>query len=62
MGDTMLNIKYLVFLALEGFVVGVVGATLIAGLYQLVRDQVRSALIKVRAMHVPAPAVARESR
>ncbi len=62
MESTMLSIKYLLFLALEVLVVGVVGAVLIAGLYQLVRDQVRSALIKVRASRVPAPAVAREIR
>jgi hypothetical protein len=56
-----LSIKYVVFLALEVFVVGLVGVTLIAGLYQLVRDQVRSALIKVRESRVPAPAMARKS-
>lgn len=53
-------IKFLVFYALEVFVVGVVGVTLIAGLYQLVREQVRSALSRAREGRVPALAVIRE--
>ncbi len=61
MEAVMLSIKYVVLLALEVFVVGVVGLTLIAGLYQLIRDQARSALIKVRESHVSAPATVRKS-
>lgn len=57
----METIKFLVFYALEVFVVGVVGVTLIAGLYQLVREQVRSALSGAREGRVPAPAVVRKS-
>ena len=60
MEAVMLSIKYVVFLALEVFVVGVVGVTLIAGLYQLVRDQVRSALSKVREIRAPVPGVVYE--
>ena len=41
MDSIMLTIKFGVFLALELFVFGVLGAALIAGLYQVVRDKVR---------------------
>jgi Na+-translocating ferredoxin:NAD+ oxidoreductase RnfG subunit len=37
----MLTIKYLMFLALELSVFIVIGAVLVAGLYQIVRDKVR---------------------
>ena len=38
---TMLGIKYVVFLALEVFVFAAMGAVLIAGLYQIVRNKIR---------------------
>lgn len=41
METTMLGIKYVVFLALEVFVFAVMGAALIAGLYQIVGDKIR---------------------
>jgi hypothetical protein len=41
METMMLGIKYVVFLALEVFVFAVMGAVLIAGLYQIVRDKIR---------------------
>jgi len=41
METTMLGIKYVLFLALEVFVFAVMGAALIAGLYQIVRDKIR---------------------
>lgn len=41
MESVMLTIKYLMFLALELFVFVVIGAVLVAGLYQIVRDKVR---------------------
>ena len=41
MENVMLAIKYLMFLALELSVFVVIGAVLVAGLYQLVRDKVR---------------------
>ena len=37
----MLALKFLVFFALESTVLIVIGAILIAGLYQIVRDKVR---------------------
>jgi uncharacterized membrane protein (DUF106 family) len=40
METTMLNIKFLLFLAMEAFVVAVVVAALIAGLYQIIRDKI----------------------
>jgi hypothetical protein len=61
MESTMLTIKFVALYGLEVFVVAVVGATLIAGLYQLVRNQVRSVLNKVRERQALAPASARRS-
>jgi hypothetical protein len=40
METTMLDIKFLLFLAMEASVVAVIGAVLIAGLYQIVRDKI----------------------
>ena len=59
--ELMAAIKFLVLYALELFVIAVVGVTLIAGLYQLVRDQVRTALSRVRESRVPAPTTVRKS-
>jgi Na+-translocating ferredoxin:NAD+ oxidoreductase RnfG subunit len=39
--DTLLNIKFLEFLALELSVLIAIGAVLLGGLYQIVRDRVR---------------------
>lgn len=58
--EFMAAIKFLAFYALEVFVVGVVAATVIAGLYELVRDQVRSSLSEVRESRVPAPSLVHE--
>ena len=41
MENIMLTVKFVLFLAMELFVIGVLGAVLIAGLYQIVRDRVR---------------------
>ncbi|HID65106.1 MAG TPA: hypothetical protein EYP49_20500 [Anaerolineae bacterium] len=41
MESTMLTVKFVLFLAMELFVIGALGAVLIAGLYQIVRDKVR---------------------
>ena len=46
MENLVLMVKFVAMYSLVVFVVAVVGATLIAGLYQLVRDQVRGALAK----------------
>jgi hypothetical protein len=41
MESIMLTVKFGLFLAMELFVVGAIGAALVAGLYQIVRDRVR---------------------
>jgi hypothetical protein len=41
MESILLAIKYVVFYGLEAFVVAAVGATVIAVLYQFIRNQVR---------------------
>jgi Na+-translocating ferredoxin:NAD+ oxidoreductase RnfG subunit len=41
MDTVMLSIKFLLFFALEFAVLAVIGAVLVAGLYQIVRDKVR---------------------
>jgi len=57
----MATIKFLALYAFEVFVIVVVGVTLIAGLYQVVRDQVRSTLSRVRESRVSTPAIVRKS-
>jgi Na+-translocating ferredoxin:NAD+ oxidoreductase RnfG subunit len=59
MENIMLTVKFVLMYGLVVFVVAVVGATLIAALYQLIRDQVRGALIKTSKD--PAPVVVRKS-
>ena len=61
MESVMLTIKFGVLYGFEVFVVAVVGATVIAGLYQLVRSQVSGVLDRVRERRAPAPVAARES-
>jgi hypothetical protein len=41
MENTMLTVKFALFLAMEVFVVATLVGALIAGLYQVVRDKVR---------------------
>jgi hypothetical protein len=41
MESVALTIKFALFLAMEAFVVATVGAVLIAGLYQVIKDTVR---------------------
>jgi hypothetical protein len=41
MESTFLTAKYIIFLAMELFVIGTLGAALIAGVYQIVKDKVR---------------------
>ena len=57
-GSRSISLTY----AFEVFVIAVVGAVLIAGLYQLVRDQVRGIVDKVRGRRAPAPAVVRKGQ
>jgi Na+-translocating ferredoxin:NAD+ oxidoreductase RnfG subunit len=59
MENIMLTVKFVVMYGLVVFVVAVVGATLIAALYQLIRDQVRGALTETS--EDPAPVVVRKS-
>lgn len=54
MENTMLTVKFVAMYGLVVFVVAVVGATLIAGLYQLIRDQVRGALNRTSEDRAPA--------
>jgi len=61
MESAMLTIKFVVLYGFEVFVVAVVAATVIAGLYQLVRSQVRGILDRVREREALAPATARRS-
>jgi Na+-translocating ferredoxin:NAD+ oxidoreductase RnfG subunit len=41
MENMMLFVKFLLFFGLEFTVVAIIGAVLVAGLYQIVRDKVR---------------------
>lgn len=61
MEGIMLTVKFVVLYGFEVFVVAVVGATVIAGLYQLVRNQARALLARVRERRALAPAAARKS-
>jgi hypothetical protein len=61
MEGTMLTVKFVVLYGFEVFVVAVVGATVLAGLYQLVRNQARAFLARVHERHALAPAAARKS-
>jgi hypothetical protein len=45
MESTFLTTKYILFLAMELFVIGTLGAALIAGVYQIVKDKVRESRI-----------------
>jgi len=40
----METVKFVILYALEAFVIAVVGATLIAGIYQLIRSKIRFAV------------------
>jgi len=59
--EIMTTIKFVVLYGLEVFVITVVGATVLAGLYQLIRDQVRGAIGRRRESRVPAPVMGRKS-
>jgi hypothetical protein len=55
MESIMLTVKFVLFYGMQAVVIAVVGVTLIAGLYQLVRD-------KVRATRVPISQAVEETR
>lgn len=63
MEATMLGVKYMLFLSLEVFVFAVMGAALLAGLYQIVRDRIRESrrLEEVTGEPRPAEVVIRHS-
>jgi hypothetical protein len=56
MENVFLTIKFVLFLAMELFVIGVVGAVLIAGLYQIVRDRIRESRLLDQAPQESRPA------
>jgi hypothetical protein len=41
MENVFLSVKFVLLVAMEVFVIGTLGAAMIAGLYQIVRDKVR---------------------
>jgi hypothetical protein len=55
MENIMLAVKFVLFYGMQAVVIAVVGVTLIAGLYQLIRD-------KVRAARVSTPQTIEETR
>ena len=59
MEDIMLNIKFLMFYALEFAVVALVATLVIAGLYQLVRSKVSAMRHAASKSPAPAPASVR---
>ena len=61
MESTFLAIKFVLFVAMEILVIGTLGAVLIMGLYQIVRDKVRESrlLDQVAPEASPAPKQAR---
>ncbi len=53
-------IKFVALYSLEIIVIALVGAVLLAGLYQIVRDQVHAIRDKLRASRVPTPTTVQE--
>jgi hypothetical protein len=56
MESIFLTIKFVLFLAMELFVVGTLGAVLILGLYQIVRDKIRESRLLDQISQEPRPA------
>jgi len=56
MENVFLAIKFVLLLAMELFVIGAVGAVLIAGLYQIVRDRIRESRLLDQIPQEPHPA------
>jgi hypothetical protein len=61
MENIMLTVKLVALYGLEVFVVAMVGATVIVGLYQFLGGQIRGVLDRVRERRAPAPATARQN-
>jgi hypothetical protein len=54
MESIMLAIKYVIFFGMQAVVLGVVGITVLAGLYQLVRDKVQARrVLTAELAHTP---------
>ena len=51
--EVMETVKFVALYALDAFVIAIVGATVIAGIYQLIRDKVRSAIGSPRQSQIP---------
>ena len=60
MADIMLNIKFLMFYALEFAVVALVATLVIAGLYEVVRSKVTAMRHVASKSRTPAPATVRK--
>jgi hypothetical protein len=60
--EIMEMVKFVALYALEVFVIATVGATLLAGLYQLIRDSIRSTSSETGESRVPAPALAQKRK
>lgn len=58
--DIMEAIKFVALYGLESIVIALVGVTLIAGVYQLIRDQVLAAREKTRARRASSTETAPE--
>lgn len=58
--DILEAFKLVTLYVLETVVIAMVGAILIAGLYQLIRDQVHTVREKLRERRVPTPPVVQE--
>jgi Na+-translocating ferredoxin:NAD+ oxidoreductase RnfG subunit len=59
--ETMETVKFVALYALEAFVIALVGATVLAGIYQLVRDKIRLAQGSASKDRVPAPVTSQKS-
>jgi len=54
MESIMLAVKYAIFYGMQAVVLAVVGITLVAGLYQLVRDKVQARRVRTAELaHTP---------
>lgn len=58
--EPVLTLKFVALYALEIFVIAMVGAVVIAGLYQLARNQVRATLSRTEDSHAHDVALIRE--
>ena len=57
MENVMWTAKFVMFLIMEAFVVGVVGTVLIAGVYEIVREKIRESRILDEVVSETLPTV-----